>query len=333
MVQISYGDMAQASFLRRHTAATKLEITRLSDEVTTGLASDTARHLSGNLGGITALDASLARLAAYKTATTELAMQTTATQSGLGVISDLVQTAAGALLPATGMANTAQVDAAALTARQGFETALTTLNARLGDRSLFAGQAIAGAAVSDAETLLSGLEVLTAGAQTAEEVASTVTAWFDDPAGYGSSGYLGGDALAAIPVADGESAAPDVTANDPALRRAMAGLALGALLDRGLFAGQPEARRELAGKTGQSLTAAQTGLTYLSARLGATEAQIDAAESRNAAEASALGIGRNDLLGVDGYDSATRLQDAEARLDLLFALTARLSRLSLAEYI
>lgn len=333
MVSISYGDMAQATLMRHYTGATKQDISRLTGEVTTGLAGDTAKHLSGNLGGIAALDASLARLAAYKTTTTEMTLQTTATQAGLGVIAGLVGTAASALLPATGVANTAQVDSAALTARQSLETMLTTLNTRLGDRSLFAGQAIAGAAVTDAETLLAGLETLTAGAQTAEDVASAVADWFSDPAGFGGSGYLGGAALSPIPIADGEAAAPDVTANDPALREVMTGLALGALLDRGLFAGQPEARRELAGQAGQSLTAAQTGLTYLSARLGTTEARIADATSRNASEASALGIGRNDLLGVDGYDAATRLQDAEARLDLLFALTARLSRLSLAEYI
>ena len=333
MVQISYGDMAQATLLRRHTAATKLDITRLSGEATTGVASDSARHLSGNLAGIAAIDARLARLAAYKTATTELTLQTTATQAGLGVVSGLVEAAAGALLPATGMANTTQVDSAALTARQSLETMLTTLNTRLGDRSLFAGQAIAGAAVTDIETLLTGLESLVAPAQTAEDVASAVALWFRDRAGYGSSGYLGGATLAAIPIAEGEVAAPDVTANDPALRAVMSGLALGALLDRGVFAGDPEARRDLAGRAGRSLTEAQTGLTYLSARLGTTEARITEATTRNAAEATALGIGRNDLLGVDGYEAATQLQDAEARLDLLFALTARLSRLSLAEYI
>ena len=46
MVQISYGDMAQATLLRRHTAATKLDITRLSGEATTGVASDSARQVA-----------------------------------------------------------------------------------------------------------------------------------------------------------------------------------------------------------------------------------------------------------------------------------------------
>lgn len=333
MVQVSYGDLAQTHLLRRQTASTKADIARLSQEVTTGLASDTARHLSGNMDGISALDASLARLGAYKTATTELSLYAEATQSGLEVIRGLAETAAAALLPAEGMANTAQVNSAALTARQGLDTMLSTLNTRLGDRSLFAGRDTSGSAVISAETLLATLETVVAGASTAEAAEAAVAAWFDDPAGFAATGYLGGQALAEIPIADGETAAPDVTANDPALRQIMTGLALGALLDRGLFADQSEARRDLAGRAGQSLTAAQTDLTYLSARLGATEARIEDAKTRNSAESTVLGIARNDLLGVDDYDTSTRLQSAESQLELLFTLTARIARLSLAEYI
>lgn len=333
MVQVSYGDLAQTHLLRRQTASAKAEISRLSQEVTTGLASDTARHLAGNMDGISALDASLARLGAYRTATTELSLYAGAMQAGLGVVSGLAETAAGALLPAEGSVSAAQVNSAALAARQGLDTMITTLNSRLGDRNLFAGRDTAGAALIGSEALLSALDAVVAGQTTASGVQTAVADWFTDPAGFAATAYLGGEALAAIPIAEGESAAPDVTAADPALRDILQGLALGALLDRGLFAGQPEARRDLAGRAGQDLTVAQTGLTYLSARLGATEARIDEARTRNGAEATALGIARNELLGIDAYDSATALRSAETQLDLLFTLTARIARLSLSEYI
>ena len=50
-------------------------------------------------------------------------------------------------------------------------------------------------------------------------------------------------------------------------------------------------------------------------------------------EATALGLARADLIAVDGYDAASRLKETETRLQTIYALTARLSELSLANYL
>lgn len=332
-MQISFGDRAQSLLLRQHSASTKAEITRLTEEVTTGLTSEAAAHLSGDLGQIDALDGALARLKAFGAATSELQLYAGAMQSGLTVIADLSERAGAALLPARASASAAQVDAAAQTAAAGFETLVATLNTRLGDRSLFAGTATSATALSGASAILTTLEGVVAGAATTDEIAARVSDWFDDPAGFAATAYQGGPPPAEVPVAEGERLGLGVTAADPALRAAMKGLALGALLDRGLLTGQPEARQSLAGLAGEGLLAAQDGLTGLASGLGATEARIDQAASRNSAESAALEIGRTGLLGLDPYETASRLQNAEKQMDLLYALTSRLSRLSLVEYL
>ena len=57
------------------------------------------------------------------------------------------------------------------------------------------------------------------------------------------------------------------------------------------------------------------------------------ASARNGAETSALEIARTDILAIDPYRTATELQSTETRLETLYTLTARLSRLSLSEYL
>lgn len=333
MVQIRYGDLAQTLLLANTTSQTKQAITRLSQEVTTGVSADTARHLSGNLGQINAIDASLARLSAFKTATNELGALATATQAALGTISDLGDTAQSALLASTGTATTAQVDSSALTARTALESVVATLNTRFGERSMFGGTQQNGPATVDFETLMTTLEATVAPATSAADAATLVSDWFDDPSGFAATAYTGGPAVAAVPVAEGESAATGVTAGDKAIRDYLKGLAMGALLDRGLFAGQPETRRDLAAQAGSTLQSAQTGMTYLAADLGQTEARIASATTRNNAETTALGLARTDLVRVDDYETATHLTDAEQKLQLLYALTSRLSNLSLVEYL
>ena len=67
--------------------------------------------------------------------------------------------------------------------------------------------------------------------------------------------------------------------------------------------------------------------------MAAVEGQVAAAQSRNGSESSALQIARSEMVAVDAYDAATRLTDAETRLQTLYAVTARLSSLSLTDYL
>ena len=333
MVQIRYGDLAKTLLLANTTSTTKGAITRLQQEVATGLSSDTVRQLSGNLGQINAVDSSLARLSAFKTATNELGSLATAAQSALGTIAQLGEGAQAALLISAGTASVAQVDSGALAARTALEGVISTLNSRFGERSLFSGTHLGGPATADFATMMSALETAVAPATSATDAAALVSAWFDDPVGYASSSYLGGPAVDAVPIAEGETATVALTANDTAIRDYLKGLAMGALLDRGLFAGQADTRRDLAGLAAKTMLSAQSGMTYLAADLGMTEARIAESATRNSAEITALGIVRLDLVGVDSYEASTQLTAAEERLQLLYALTARLSNLSLVEYL
>ena len=60
---------------------------------------------------------------------------------------------------------------------------------------------------------------------------------------------------------------------------------------------------------------------------------MEQAATRNDAEGTGLRIMHNRLASADPYEAATALTDAEARLEKLYALTARLSRLSLMDYL
>ncbi|KGJ19555.1 hypothetical protein IX55_09810 [Paracoccus sanguinis] len=60
---------------------------------------------------------------------------------------------------------------------------------------------------------------------------------------------------------------------------------------------------------------------------------IDQALARNVAEGSALSIARSDILAADPYQTASELTQTEANLQNLYALTARMTKLSLTDYI
>ena len=333
MSLISLGDMAQSFLLRRQTVALKSDLQRLSGEMTTGRVTDTAARVAGDLVPLSGIDAALARIKGYGSTISEAGLFAGAMQTALGVIGDLSTDLSSNLIAAGSGISGARVDAVGADARQRFETVISGLNTRFGDRSLFAGQATTNAATVDATVILQALDVAVAGATSAADVETAVTAWFDDPTGYMAQAYTGGDKLAPVSIAPGEEAMVDVTAGDPALRATLKGMAMAAMLERGVLAGQPEARQDLARRAGVSLLQSQTDRAYLSARLGTAEAQIESATARNAAETTSLQIARSDIVGVDPFETASRLQETQAQLEKIYAITARMTRLSLMDYL
>jgi len=328
----SLGDLAQSFVLQRQNTVLKVEIQRLMDESISGRAADTAAHLSGDIQPLVGIDASLARLAGFRSATRDAGLFAGAMQTVLTTVGDMASDLSTQLLGASNTASTVRLNTVAGDARQKFETSVAMLNTRLGDRSLFAGQATSGAALTDGATMLAAIEAATAGATTPADIAAAVTAWFAAPTGYAAA-YQGGAALVDLQLAPGERARLDITAREPALRDTLRGLAMATFIGSGALAGRPLAQAELAGLAGQSLLQSGAAQTGLSARLGTVEAQIEDASVRNAAERSSLEIARTAMVAVDPYETAARLEATQTQLEMLYALTARMTRLSLVDYL
>jgi flagellar hook-associated protein 3 FlgL len=117
------------------------------------------------------------------------------------------------------------------------------------------------------------------------------------------------------------------------VRDTLKGLALAAMLDRGTLGGNAAQRAELAKTAGAVLLEAADARGALAARIGTAQERTANAATRNMAEATALQIARIGMVSADPYEAATALTEAESQLDTLYAVTARLSRLSLANYL
>lgn len=330
---VSLGDLAQSFVLRRQNTALKADLTRLSYELTTGLAADKAARVSGDLVPLAGIESTLARLAGYKSVTAETGLFAGAMQTTLATVEGLALDLSTSLLAAARNVQPTPLDVVAKDSRQRLESVLAALNTRFGDRTLFAGVGTNGPAVTDAETLLTALDTAIVGATTAAGVEAAIDGWFAAPTGYADTAYLGGSPLSPTQIAPGDTTTLDVTAADTAIRDTIKGIAMAAMLQRGVLAGQNEARADLARRAGESLLNSQTDRVMLAAHLGTVEAQVGAAEIRNSAETSGLHIALAELLAVDPYETAARLEAAQTQLETLYTLTARMTRLSLVDYL
>ncbi|EGJ22809.1 FlgL2 [Cereibacter sphaeroides WS8N] len=333
MSAVSLGDLARTFLLRRQNAALKADVQLLSTEVVTGLAADVRQKTGGDLSALQAIDGSLTVLAARASATGEAASIASALQTGLARLDGLASDMSMKLLSVGNNATAMTTDQLGEEAEEAFRTAVATLNTRVGDRSIFAGTRPQQAAVLDADTILTALDTVIAGATTAADVQTAIEAWFDDPSGYSALAYTGGGRPASVTIATGETVALEVTVDSSAIRDSLKGLALAAMLNRGALSGALSERVSLGERAGSALLQGQTARVDLGARLGRAEARIHSATISNAAEVTSLQMARKELLGTDEYETATLLKATQAQLETLYNLTVRLSQMSLTDYL
>lgn len=327
------GDMALQFTLRRHNVALKTEMQRLTQENTTGQVADIARAVRGDYAPLNAIETSLRRIEGYKSANTEAVLASDSMQNVLSNVGEMASGLVSGLLNVANAASSAQLTGVGIDAEAKFRSIVAALNTRAGDRSLFAGTATKGPALADADTILAALDGVVAGAATAEGVEAAVSAWFDSPSGYLAEAYRGGPELAPLAVAPDERVDLGVTAADPRMRDALKAVAMAALINRGALAGDTGGRTALAQTAAERLLQSQEGLSDLSAKIGVAQQGISAAASRNGAEATSLTMARLELLGVDPYETALALTDAEGKLEALYAVTARAAKFSLVDYL
>jgi flagellar hook-associated protein 3 FlgL len=326
--------MAQTLLFRQQSAGLKSAVQTASRELTTGRAADPVKHRGGDTGPVSALESSLSRLAAFNRAAGDASLMAGGMQTALASVQDLVAGLAVGLLNTGMIAEQQALSALSEDAGQRLDATIRTLNQRAGDRALFAGTATDGPALADATTVLNAVEaaVLASGATDADGVATAISDWFSDPAGFATVAYRGGGALGPLRLSADETADLPMTAADPALRDTLMALSTAALLGRGILSDPAEAAT-LAHRAGGDLLQSDSDRTLLAARIGLVESRVEAASTRNTAEATTLQMALTDLLSVDPYEAATRLEASQGQLETLFALTARLSRLSLVDFL
>ena len=332
MSRLSVGDASLTSILQRQGAFLKGEVQRASTEIVTGKLTDLGSGVRGDFSPLAAIDASLARLSGYKSAVADVSFFAQSMQTVIATLSQISSEVGTTLLRSASLTTPAQVDSAAFEARARLGTALAGLNTEVSDRALFGGVRTDRPPLGSADDLLAALQPALAGAVTAGDVETAVKDWFTTSGGY--DGFYQGDAPASpVAVAAGEEAELSITALDPAFRETLAGLAMAALLDRGILSGQTSARADLAQRAGMALHSGEDKRAILAARLGTVEKQVEDAKTRNSAEDTALKIARGEIAAADPYEAASRLKELQSQLESLYLITSRVSRLSLAEYI
>ena len=331
---VSLGDLATSFMLRNRGSALKTEMSRLTQELTSGQVADVKSVLAGNYSYLTGIEASLSTLQGYKIATTEAAHFTGSLQSVLENIQDSTSDLGTNLM----LASSGGLDNVALKAgNEAFEVlkaTMSSLNTNIAGRSLFSGAATDKFALKNANDLMTELRNVLVGVNGASSKKTAIQNWFADPSGFDATIYGGsGIGMSPFQLSESEALTVDIKATNPELKDTLKNLAIAAIAaDKTLTVNNTE-RSALLLAAGEGMLRNQDGLTSLRAQIGFAEARIDSMATRNASESVSLEYAKGTLLAADPYDTATRLGEVQFQLQSLYAVTVKTSQLSLVNFL
>lgn len=335
MALYSIGDLASTFILRRQNVQLNKELSRLTKEMASGVTADIPRHLKGNYTFLGDIERGLRVNAGFSTAAKEATTFTNAMQSALERVQAMTSKLSGNLINSGNGGLPEAMSAASTAARGDLGTILSTFNTNIAGQALFSGADTDRTTFASADTFLSALRAAVAGEATLSGILGAVDTWFDQPGGgFETVGYLGGStAMSPFLVGEGESVHLDLRGDSQQIRDALKSVAIAALAADSALAYPAYLQGELLVAAGESMMTSQGDLTKIRADLGYAEARIEESRTRLSAEETSLKLARSELLGVDLYETATRLENVKFQLESLYSATSRLSGLSLVEYL
>ncbi|MGB5865952.1 MAG: flagellin [Sulfitobacter sp.] len=333
-MHISSGDLAQSFSMQTRNTALKQDIQRLTEELSSGRIADVRQAVGGNTAYVNDLERSLTKLDGYGLATVEAGQLADGMQTALSRIGTLNIDFRSTLLSSSNSGLDLDAQNVLSEARNALDGVIGALNTSIAGRMIFAGTATETRPVASSETLRTSLSAAVAGAGSVDDILAAAQNWFDDPAGYGTIGYLGSNtALSPITLSDTETTQIDVRGDNPKVQDMLRHLAIISLAgDPALGLSQVQ-QKELIQKTTGGVFAAVDAMTSLQAEVGLSEHRIEAASVRQSAERSSLEIARSNLLSSDPFQTATELEQVQFQLQSLYAITSRMSQLSLVNFL
>ena len=304
-------------------------------EAVTARYSDVTRELGGHVDELMQIEKSLGDLFGYSEAISLAESRATTIQSALSRITSIAQVLADTTDLLTTNGTDQDFKAVSIQAREDFGSVVSSLNVQFAGRSLFAGDDSNGLAIADASSIQAASVPFLESAGSANAAYASLVAEFTNPgATFDSVIFQGGPGTAPYAeVAPGERVDYNVRADEIALREVLANvIALGAAYDPSNSIPDSQ-RRQLAELASDGLRSNISQIIGIQGRVGSAEARIANLKARNTANEASLTIAFNKLAGADQLDSTLELTELERQLETAFATTARMSNLSLVNFL
>lgn len=296
-----------------------------AQESVTGQHVDLTKHLDGRIGDAMAGHKALTDIANQRGLLSIREGRLDLAQQSLGGVQDRISGLEVRMLSALSLGDLPGQDLVARDAEAALRDTFNALNSRHGDRFLFSGDETATQPLTSPDQLLADIRQIANTATSAADFELQLDEYFQSPTGGWSTSIYAGATTSSDPDA--------ITAADPAIVEVISALAVMAISRMSnnltLFSENPE----IVSASAERIGTGSTALVNLRADIGIAQERIAKSRESLDTEETILNSVYNSMVGRDQYDAASELKQLEAGLEAAYLLTARLSNLSLLNFL
>lgn len=329
------GDGALSFLTQRKNVDIRDRLSTLALEMSSGKKADLTKALGGDTVMLRDIDRQLTLARSQSAAATQVGQRLEAVQLNFDAIDVQRQKLVDELIIVNAESSAEQRASVSAAGRIAFESIAGSLNAQFAGQSLFAGRASDGPALAPSDDMHAALRTVAAGATDAASAIALIEDWFDTPGGgFETLGYVGDETgQMERRLNDGTTVKFEARADDQSIRDMLKGAAIAALAHDTTLPITDRDRTDMLSDANIRMIGAATPLAALRARVGQQESRVETALTTARAQDTALSILRNELDRADPFETAGKLQEVQTQLETHYTVTARLSRLSLVEYL
>ena len=330
----SFGDLSHSMSMRRHNADLRSDFQRLTKEIATGQHHDLTDAVQGGFRPLAGLEASLTRLSGYEQSSQQAVLLTDGLQAVLEQVNARSSEMAPRLLSSANSGNSKLLSASSHAAEVEFASVVSALTTQISGRTLLAGQDIDTKPLSPAADIMTAAKAAVTGLTTAADISTTLETWFQTGGAFETNHYQGATVPAsALVVGEGVLVSEPLTAIDDDIKETLRGFVMAAIVSENSNTLPDSERAALAATSAETLIGANAKLIEQQGRIGTNQALLENRLTEIGTERHAVELAHSSITAIDPYEAATELQNVESSLELLYTMTARLSRLNLSDFL
>ena len=333
---VSIGDQARSFSLKLASSRLSTTLDVLVQELASGQSADIGKRVNGNTGLLSHIETQMLTNEQILRGLDEAIGSIDITLLTLDQVHSTVSDLAINIINDPVGESVTQLHSKSRHAEDILNLTISRLNRELNGQYLFSGQTTDQRPLSPASNILEHLEQVVTGLASADEVVAAVSSWFDAPPGFGGfldSAFHGDQLERTAIVSPGEALSYTATAGDPNIRNTLKGLVLTSLVGKGVLADDMAQQRQLLMHGGKILYDSAGGLLDVQAELGYVASYINSKKLEITSHSTEMSFLRENIRQVDEYETALAVNDVRTRMQLVYELVSRLSKLKLMDYI
>lgn len=337
-MQISgYSDLL--SFTRRNRVTSQLrdQLQTVSEEAVTGLKADITKATEGRTGEAHLLQKAINDLGLSQQmnnlSQTRLSLTQNSVEGVRNAVNDMGTRASVALFSNAQIGIDIIIDEA----ESNLESVMSAINSRQGSRHLFSGAKTDRPPFGDgaAQHVLSDVNDILSNALSTQGAKVALDIYFNDPAGGFATQIYQGSVNDApdLPIGNGSTVNSGLRGDNEGFRDIIRGLSVLASSNAANGINEPDPFKNIFLSGAGFVSKGTDVMIKIEGQIGILSETLGKGQERLANEAVALGEAFNSVFGRDQFEAAAELQSLQVQLEASYAITSRLSDLSLTNYL